>query len=118
VSVLREEAALNAIGEIAIRQAIVGYLGQRLQIEDWYHRHPEINVPLIGLGLPRTGSTALSCLLDEDPNARSLRRGQSAQPWQSALFPSGRGFGDLAYPPRPDGSPSYNEGYLFHARAS
>jgi hypothetical protein len=33
--------------------------------------------------------------------------------WQSALFPSGKGFGYIAYPPRPDGSPSYNEGYLF-----
>lgn len=33
--------------------------------------------------------------------------------WQSALFPSGRAFGYIAYPPRPDGSESYNEGYLF-----
>ncbi len=33
--------------------------------------------------------------------------------WQSALFPSGRGFGYIAYPPRPDGTPSYNEGYVF-----
>jgi hypothetical protein len=33
--------------------------------------------------------------------------------WQSALFPSGRGFGYIAYPPRPDGVASYNEGYIF-----
>ena len=33
--------------------------------------------------------------------------------WQSALFPSGRAFGYIAYPPRPDGSASYNEGFLF-----
>src|SRR5262249_4756911 len=33
--------------------------------------------------------------------------------WQSALFPSGRCFGYIAYPPRPDGAPSYNEGYVF-----
>jgi hypothetical protein len=33
--------------------------------------------------------------------------------WQSALFPSGRGFGYIVYPPRPDGLPTYNEGYLF-----
>lgn len=33
--------------------------------------------------------------------------------WQSALFPSGRAFGYIAYPPRPDGEPSFNEGYLF-----
>jgi hypothetical protein len=34
--------------------------------------------------------------------------------WQSALFPSGRGFGYLVFPPRHDGLPTYNEGYLFH----
>ena len=33
--------------------------------------------------------------------------------WQSALFPSGRAFGYIAYPPRPDGKPTFNEGYLF-----
>lgn len=33
--------------------------------------------------------------------------------WQSALFPGGRAFGYIAYPPRPDGQPSYNEGYVF-----
>jgi hypothetical protein len=33
--------------------------------------------------------------------------------WQSALFPSGKAFGYIAYPPRPDGQPTFNEGYLF-----
>jgi prepilin-type processing-associated H-X9-DG protein len=33
--------------------------------------------------------------------------------WQSALFPDGRAFGYITYPPRDDGSPSYNEGYIF-----
>jgi hypothetical protein len=33
--------------------------------------------------------------------------------WQSALLPSGRGFGFIVYPPRDDGLPTYNEGYLF-----
>ena len=33
--------------------------------------------------------------------------------WQSALFPSGRGFGYIAYPPRDDGQPTFNEGYVF-----
>jgi hypothetical protein len=33
--------------------------------------------------------------------------------WQSAVFPSGRAFGYIAYPPRPDGVKSYNEGYVF-----
>jgi prepilin-type processing-associated H-X9-DG protein len=33
--------------------------------------------------------------------------------WQAALFPSGRGFGYIAYPPRTDGKDTYNEGYVF-----
>jgi hypothetical protein len=33
--------------------------------------------------------------------------------WQAALFPSGRGFGYIAYPERDDGKPTYNEGYVF-----
>lgn len=38
--------------------------------------------------------------------------------WQSALFPSGRAFGYIAYPPRPDGQPTFNEGYLFSGDGS
>lgn len=33
--------------------------------------------------------------------------------WQSALFPSGRGFGYIAYPPRASGEPTFNEGFLY-----
>lgn len=33
--------------------------------------------------------------------------------WQSAVFPSGKAFGYIAYPPRPDGAESYNEGFVF-----
>jgi hypothetical protein len=34
--------------------------------------------------------------------------------WQSSVFPSGRAFGYIVYPPREDGKPTYNEGYLFY----
>jgi hypothetical protein len=33
--------------------------------------------------------------------------------WQSALFPSGRAFGINVFPPRADGKPSFNEGFIF-----
>jgi hypothetical protein len=33
--------------------------------------------------------------------------------WQSAVFPSGRAFGYIVYPPRGDGKPTLNEGYLY-----
>ena len=82
---LREEAQLNATGEHLLRHRIIGHLAQRLEVEDWYRRHPEIDevrikAPLFGVSLPRTGSTALSFLLAEDPDARSLRRWESSRP--------------------------------------
>jgi hypothetical protein len=82
---LRDEARLNARGEGFIYARIVNALSQRLQVENWYRRHPEIDdvellPPLIGLGLPRTGSTALSILLAQDPAIRYLRRWESSQP--------------------------------------
>lgn len=33
--------------------------------------------------------------------------------WQSAVFPSGKAFGYNTYPPKADGEPTYNEGYIF-----
>ena len=33
--------------------------------------------------------------------------------WMSALFPSGRAFGVNTFPPRADGQPSFNEGFIF-----
>lgn len=85
LAALRDEARLNARGEAFLAQRIVGYLEQRLQVEDWYRRHPEIDdvpivAPLIGMGLPRTGSTALSMLLAQDPDVRYLRRWEASQP--------------------------------------
>lgn len=85
LAALRGEARLNDRGQAFLHQRIVGHLSQRLQVEDWYRRHPEIddvpiNEPLIGLGLPRTGSTALSMLLAQDPDVRYLRRWESSQP--------------------------------------
>ncbi|OMB80821.1 sulfotransferase family protein [Mycolicibacterium conceptionense] len=82
---LDTEARLNERGEAFLYPRIVGYLAQRLQVEDWYRRHPEIDdvpvvAPVIGLGLPRTGSTALSMLLAQDPAVRYLRKWESAQP--------------------------------------
>jgi hypothetical protein len=64
---------------------VVDFLATRLQVEHWYRLHPEIDqqeivAPLIGLGLPRTGSTALSCLLAEDPAVRSIRGWEAMAP--------------------------------------
>jgi Sulfotransferase family len=77
--------SLNELGVAVLHDQVVGFLSTRLSVEDWYRRHPEIDeqeitAPLFGLGLPRTGSTALSCLLAEDPRARSLLTWESGAP--------------------------------------
>jgi len=85
IASLNAEANLNALGERALRERILMHLKQRLQIEDWYRRHPEIGegeikAPLFGVSLPRTGSSALSFLLSSDPAIRYLRVWESSQP--------------------------------------
>jgi hypothetical protein len=82
---LAAEADLNAIGWMAHETQIAGYLAERLRIEDWYRRHPEIATGKIGgpifvTGLPRTGTTALSHLLASDPDTRSLAMWESQEP--------------------------------------
>ena len=82
---LENEAALNGLGEEVIGGQLVGYLVNRLEVERWYRLHPEIDAeeivaPLFGLGLPRTGSTALSFLVSMDPGRRFLRTWEAGQP--------------------------------------
>jgi hypothetical protein len=82
---LNADADLNELGRSAMADQIVGYLANRLEVEHWYGLHPEIDdqeiaAPLFGLGLPRTGSTALSFLLAQDPARRSLRTWEAGTP--------------------------------------
>ena len=85
VRALSTEGDLNEVGEQVFADQIVGYLANRLEIEWWYAQHPEIGeqevvAPLFGLGLPRTGSTALSFLLASDASRRSLRTWEAGTP--------------------------------------
>jgi hypothetical protein len=85
VDSINREANLNDLGRQVVGDQIVGHLVNRLQVEQCYRDHPEIEdqeivAPLFGLGMPRTGSTALSFLLAEDPDRRSLRTWEAAQP--------------------------------------
>ncbi len=79
------EARFNDFGEAAFYGSLVKPLVNRLQVEDWYARHPEIEeqevaIELLGVGFPRTGSTALSHLLAEDPAFRILRNWEEQSP--------------------------------------
>ena len=85
VASLDGEAHLNDLGRVSMDVQLVDLLANRLQVEHWYSRHPEIDeqeivAPLIGVGLPRTGSTALACLMGADPEVRSIRNWESMWP--------------------------------------
>lgn len=80
-----QDSILSAIGKSAFPAALVQRLVKRLEIEDWYHRHPEIDQevirdPVFIVGLPRTGSTALGHMMALDPATRSLRAWEAARP--------------------------------------
>jgi hypothetical protein len=85
VAAVEREARLTERGRAGFETQIVDLLSSRLQVEHWYRLHPEIDeqeivAPLIGLGLPRTGSTALSHMLAEDPAVRSIRNWEAQWP--------------------------------------
>ncbi|AGB22004.1 hypothetical protein Mycsm_01603 [Mycobacterium sp. JS623] len=85
VEALNSEAELSEMGTVIQHATISNALIQRLKIEDTYTRHPEIDKEVVGgpvfvIGLPRTGTTALSQLVAADPQFRSLRMWESQAP--------------------------------------
>lgn len=85
LAALASEADLHELGEQIVGHRISRLLVNRLRIEATYRAHPEIaeeaiEAPLFIVGLPRTGTTALSQLLTADPQIRSLRLWESNEP--------------------------------------
>ena len=82
---LQDEARLHVRGQAFLRQRIVGYLSQRLQVEDWYRRHPEIDdvpivAPLIGLGFPGPGPPRCPCCWPKTPTCVTYAGGNPRGP--------------------------------------
>jgi hypothetical protein len=82
---LASEADLTQLGEEILGLRLGMLLTNRLRVEDAYRRHPDIanqvvEGPLVIIGLPRTGTTALSQLVSADPEVRSLRLWESSDP--------------------------------------
>jgi hypothetical protein len=82
---LSTEAELSPLGHEIMGMRLQGHLASRLQIQETVTAHPEIarepiEKPIFIIGLPRTGTTALSNLLHADPAIRSLRMWESSQP--------------------------------------
>jgi Sulfotransferase family len=85
VASLNDEADLTDGGEQILSLRFGMLLANRLRIVDTIAEHPEIleeeiDGPLVIIGLPRTGTTALSNLLAADPQIRSIRLWESSDP--------------------------------------
>lgn len=72
---LEAEADLTLLGRILCRSELQRFLQNRLRIEDYWKRHPEladevVAAPVFVCGLARTGTTLLHELLAQDPRNR------------------------------------------------
>ena len=82
---LQNEAQLDDPAAHRVMDQIKRRLTNRLEVEDWYRRHPETAQVSIGrptsiTGLPRTGTTALTNLLSLDDSFRPLRSWEQNKP--------------------------------------
>jgi hypothetical protein len=85
VEAVVHEAEPTELGEEILAMRLRMLLANRLRIEDTYRRSPTIDDepvdgPLFIIGLPRTGTTALSQMVSLDPQIRSLRLWESSDP--------------------------------------
>ena len=72
---LEREAALTTLGRLSCRETLLGYLENRLRLQQYRLAHPElerevIERPVFIVGLPRTGTTILFNLISQDPRNR------------------------------------------------
>ncbi|CQD08258.1 sulfotransferase family protein [Mycobacterium lentiflavum] len=82
---LNNSPAFTPYGRERILKDSTEALGRRMQVHAYIQQHPEvldapIERPLIVLGMPRTGTTVISYLLDQDPGRRSLLHWQCVDP--------------------------------------
>ncbi len=77
VDSINTEGNLSRLGRMILGGLLEATLRMRLRVVDWAGRHPDvareqITAPIVVCGLPRTGTTLLSNLLDLDPLNRSI----------------------------------------------
>ncbi len=82
---LDSQARLNDFGLLRANMTIQSGLVNRLRIQDHLLKNPivrdeEIKSPIFIVGLPRTGTTALHHLLNQDSNNRTLRIWEAQDP--------------------------------------
>jgi Sulfotransferase family len=84
-----EEAKFTPRGAEMMHADLVNTMANRMRVEDWLARHPElldapIEKPLFVFGLPRTGTTLAINLLASDPATRSFLRWEIYEPMPPA----------------------------------
>ena len=71
----QSEAELTLLGRLMVQGYVTDNLVNRLKLVDWRKTHAEVEkeaivAPLFIIGLPRTGTTILHSLLEQDPTNR------------------------------------------------
>ena len=82
---LLTDVALAPAGVVSFATQLVGFLKNRLLVQDLLTAHPEIHDleiarPIVIAGMPRTGTTHLHNLLAADPTLRALPYWESNEP--------------------------------------
>lgn len=82
---INASTVLSWSGRDHLSENIIAALSNRLRVHDYVQQHPEvldekIQRPLVTLGMPRTGTTVISYLLDCDPARRSLLNWEPVHP--------------------------------------
>ena len=74
---LAEDTQINPMGRLSVYFVLLRNLINRLRLEDFAKRHPEVferpvQPPIVVIGMPRSGTTFLQRLIAQDPGIRSL----------------------------------------------
>ena len=82
---IAEDGGFTQEAATAFTASLVGRLVIRLQVEEWYRTHPEIEAgavekPLMITGLPRTGTSAFASILSLEPAYRCPRMWEQGSP--------------------------------------
>jgi hypothetical protein len=82
---LEQEARLNPVGRLMVRENMIRVLGNRLRFQEARRQHPELlegelEPPIVIVGLQRTGTTLLHRLLAADPGLRVLASWEAVNP--------------------------------------
>ncbi|MEH6570857.1 MAG: sulfotransferase, partial [Halioglobus sp.] len=85
ITALNTEANLNDFGSFRAQHTINSGLTSRLQIQQYLSEHPQVRDevverPVFIVGLPRTGTTALHHMLNQDSSNHTLRLWEAQNP--------------------------------------